>query len=157
MKSILITILIISCFLPLMAQHCGSCPSESTTKLTASKSANINTGKVISAPKQRHNINDEYYITYEWNKNPKIGTYILLVNVFDKNKKRVSDLAMTADAYMPSMKGSHDTGDKPLRLNKKNQYAIPVYFMMLGDWEIELKLSKGDRKLGNAFVRLDIK
>ncbi len=157
MKSLLLLTLIISSFLPLMAQHCGSCPSGTTTTMTANKGTNSSAGKVISAPKRNHKIDNNYYITYEWNKSPKIGNYILLVNVFDNNKKRVTDLDLTADAYMPSMKGSHDTGDKPLRLNKKSQYAIPVHFMMLGDWEIELKLSKGEKKIGNAFVRLDIK
>ena len=80
-----------------------------------------------------------------------------MVNVYNKNKKQVNDLIVTADAYMPSMKGSHDTGDKKMQLNKKNQYAIPVYFMMLGDWEIELKFNKANKQIGNAFVKLDIK
>ena len=156
-KYLILTVLIGSMILPLLSQHCGSCSSGSSTKLTAMTESNNRTGRVISAPKRNHKINDSYYITYEWNKNPKIGTYILMVNVFDSNKKRVTDLELTADAYMPSMKGSHDTGDKPMRLNKKNQYAIPVYFMMLGDWEIEVKLAKNGKQIGNAFVTLDIK
>lgn len=155
MKKLIILTVVAWFGFSLAAQHCGSCPSGMEAKTT-----NIsvqNPKAIIPAPKKAHWIDKEHYITYEWNKSPKIGTYILLVNVFDKNKKRVDNLSLTADAYMPSMKGSHDTGDKAMRLNKKSQYAIPVYFMMLGDWEIELKFNKGNKQIANAFVKLDIK
>jgi len=155
MKKIIFLAIAALFLLPMLAQHCGSCTSGIQAKTTAVSSPKPN--QIISGPKKVHWIDSDHYITYEWDKRPKIGTHILLVNVFNKNKARVTDLNITADAYMPSMKGSHDTGDLPLRLNKKNQYAIPVYFMMLGDWEIQLKLSRNNRRIGDAFVRLDIK
>lgn len=154
MYKVIIALLIMMVALPLLSQHCGSCPGEMMAKNTYSTPS---AKQIIPKAKANHWINDDYYVSYEWNKSPKIGTYILMVNVYNKNKKQVSDLIVTADAYMPSMKGSHDTGDKKMQLNKKNQYAIPVYFMMLGDWEIELKFNKANKQIGNAFVKLDIK
>lgn len=153
MYKIIMTIAIIIVALPLLAQHCGSCPSMASATPTTQQASTKN---IIPKVKTAHWLDTQHYITYEWNKNPKIGTYVLLVNVFDKNKKRISDMNVTADAYMPSMKGSHDTGDKKMQLNKKNQYAIPVNFMMLGDWEIELKFNKAGKLINNAYVRLDI-
>lgn len=153
MKKILIILAIVVVALPMLAQHCGSCPSPDK-ELTVLAS---NSKQVIAKPKAVHWLDSNYYLTYTWNKNPKIGNHILLVSVYNKNKKVVKDIQVTANAYMPSMKGSHDTGDKNMLLNRKQQYAIPVNFMMLGDWEIELKFSKGSSNLGKAFIRLDIK
>ncbi|MDP3113807.1 MAG: FixH family protein [Candidatus Cloacimonadaceae bacterium] len=155
MKKFIVIILAAWILMPLLAQHCGYC-----AKGLEAKSATVSqtdAKQVIPAAKKAHWIDKDHYVTYEWNKSPKIGSFLLLVNVFDKNKNRITHLNLTANAYMPSMKGSHDTGDKPMKLNKKNQYAIPVYFMMLGDWEIELKFNKDKRQIGNAFVQLDIK
>lgn len=155
MKKLLISLLAVLFLLPIVAQHCGSCSSSMEAKNTTVSAPEAK--KVIPGPKKSIWIDSEHYVTYEWNKSPKIGTYILLVSVFNKDKNRVSNLNVTADAYMPSMKGSHDTGDQPMKLNKKNQYAIPVYFMMLGDWEIGLKFHKNNRLLGDAYVQLMIK
>ncbi len=155
MKKIILLTAIAWIALTLAAQHCGSCTSRTQAQTTNNSVQNPKS--IIPGPKKAHWIDREHYVTYEWNKRPKIGTYILLVNVFDKDKKRVDNLILTADAYMPSMKGSHDTGDKAMKLNKKGQYVIPVYFMMLGDWEIELKFSKGNNRFANAYVKLDIK
>lgn len=155
MKKLIIITLATMFLLPILAQHCGSCPSGMEAKTTTVAKPDAN--QVIPAAKKTHWIDKEHYVTYEWNKSPKIGSFILLVNVFDKSKNRLSNLNVTANAYMPSMKGSHDTGDKPMKLNKKSQYAIPVYFMMLGDWEIELKFNKSNRQIGSAYVQLDIK
>jgi len=139
--------------LPLFSQHCGSCTKGNTSKPAYTAPTDK---QVIAAPKKTHWISTNYYITYEWNKKPKIGHFVLLVRAFDKDKKPVTNLDFTADAYMPSMKGAHDTGDVKMQLNRKNQYAVPVHFMMLGDWEIHIKASLNGKMLGSAFIKLDI-
>ena len=153
MKRILLITTIALMFLPLFSQPCGSCTKGQATKpaYTAPTARQI-----IVAPRRAHWISNDYYITYEWNKKPKIGHFILLVRAFDKDKKPVTNLDFTADAYMPSMKGAHDTGDVKMQLNKKNQYAVPVHFMMLGDWEIHLKVTLNGKQVGSAFIKLDI-
>ena len=79
-----------------------------------------------------------------------------MIRAFDKNRRPVTNLRLSANAYMPSMRGAHDTGDKPMQLNRSNRYAIPVNFMMLGDWEIEIKVNSGNSPLGKAYIRLNI-
>jgi len=155
MKKLLISLLAVLFLLPLVAQPCASCPSKRETKRTAVSTPEVR--NVIPGPRKSVWIDSEHYVTYEWSRRPRIGTYILLVNVFDKNKNRVTNLNVTADAYMPCMRGAHDTGDQPMKLNRRNQYAIPVYFMMLGDWEIGLKFSRNNRQLGDAYVQVKIK
>ncbi|MDD4310542.1 MAG: FixH family protein [Candidatus Cloacimonetes bacterium] len=153
MKKILIITVIVILALPMLAQHCGGCTSPAKELSVLGPTSK----QVIAKPKAIHWIDSNYYLIYNWDKKPKIGNHILLVDVYNKNKQVVRDIQVTANAYMPSMKGSHDTGDKKMQLNKKQKYAIPVNFMMLGDWEIELKFSKGSTSLGKAFVKLDIK
>jgi len=147
--------LLLMVLVPFTAQtHCGSCPTGQSATVSEKTEAPL---MVIASPKKAQWISKEYYVEYDWNKKPKIGSHILSVKVFDKSKKQVTDLDITADAYMPSMKGSHDTGDKALKQNKKGDYMIPVNFMMLGDWEILLKFSKANKLLSKAAINLEIK
>lgn len=154
MNKIILVLAVILLAIPMLAQHCGSCPSQiEATTVSATSNASL----AIAKAKTPHWLNKDYYVSYQWDKSPKIGNFVLLVNVFDKNKKPVKNLNVTANAYMPSMKGSHDTGDKKMQLNKKNQYAIPVYFMMLGEWEVELKFTQGKTLISSAIVKQNIK
>ncbi|HPS39201.1 MAG TPA: FixH family protein [Candidatus Cloacimonadota bacterium] len=154
MKKIILITLASVLLLPIVAEHCGSCPS-------GINAATVNTGNnsqsIVLAPGKTTWIDNNHYVVYSWDKSPKIGNRILLVKVFNKNKQIVNSLNVTANAYMPSMRGAHDTGHKAMKLNKKNQYAIPVNFMMLGKWEIELKFAKSGKSLGTALVRATIK
>jgi hypothetical protein len=68
----------------------------------------------------------------------------------------VKDLSITADAYMPSMRGAHDTGDKPLKLNKNDKYVIDVNFMMAGEWGIDLKFAKNGKVFAVGLVKAKI-
>jgi hypothetical protein len=111
----------------------------------------------VQKEKKNHWINADYYMTYEWDKKPRIGHHVLIVKLYSKDKKQVNDLSITADAYMPSMKGSHDTGDVLMKQNNKKHYLMPVHFMMLGKWELELKFSKDKKELTRAYVMLEIK
>jgi hypothetical protein len=152
-KIALLTVMLAGIAIPMIAQgHCGGCANK---ELSQKEAVKIET-QLIPSAKKAHWIDENYYVEYQWNKKPKIGTFLLQFNVFDKNKTRVTNLDITADAFMPSMKGSHDTGDRPMKLNKKGEYVVPVYFMMLGDWEILLKIKDGDKNLANVSINLDI-
>jgi len=151
MKKILTVLLVITA-LPVMAQHCGSCGHA---KQVESQQTELKSVELTSA-KKLFPLNEELFISYEWSKKPKIGTFILEVKVLDKEKNPVENVSITADAYMPSMKGSHDTGDQSLKVNKKGEHVIPVNFMMLGDWEILLKVSTATSQMNSAVIRLNI-
>lgn len=158
MKQIIIITLLALFLLPLMGQGCGNCPENAKHNgFGQGKHQMEMNRKVLGNPKTVYKMNEDYSISYRWNKNPKIGTYVLLVSVLDKKNKPVSNLNITANSYMPSMRGSHDTGEVKMTLNKKNQYAIPVNFVMLGEWEVELKVADGDKLLSQLVVKRNIK
>ncbi|MDD2596965.1 MAG: FixH family protein [Candidatus Cloacimonetes bacterium] len=154
MKKAIFIIIASIVLMPILAQHCGSCPGTSQVEAKTPKGGS---NAAVLQPKKSLAIYDDHKVSFKWDKSPKIGTHILYVTVKDKKDRNSDDFTVTANAYMPSMRGAHDTGHKAMKLNKQKQYAIPVYFMMLGDWEIELQFSKGGQVRNTAVVRLDIK
>ncbi len=107
MKILILTVIIIATLLPfaLWAQ-CSGCPNE---KLHAKQPVRENKVTLAAVNKQNW-INEDYYFTYSFDKKPKIGTHILIVKLFNKDKKLNQDYTVTADADMPSMNGAHSTG-----------------------------------------------
>ena len=87
-------------------------------------------------------IGEVYYFLYEFDKTPKMGTAILKVQLFDKDGKQVTDLDITGQSGMPSMRGAHDSGEVAFKLNKKGDYLLPVNVVMPGDWEVLLTFSR---------------
>ncbi len=153
MKGIYITIIALILVLPLMGQHCGSC-QVADNNASAPKTSSA-PQKLLTANKAVW-ISNDYYVKYSWQKKPKIGTDLLFVEVYGKDKKKVKDLSITADAYMPSMRGAHDTGDKPMKLNKNMKYVIDVNFMMAGEWGIDLKFAKNGKVFATGLVKAKI-
>jgi hypothetical protein len=83
-------------------------------------------------------IGEVYYFVYEFDRTPKMGTAILKVRLFDKDGTQVTDLDITGQSGMPSMRGAHDSGEMAFKLNKKGDYLLPVNIVMPGDWEVRL-------------------
>ena len=155
MKQIIAITLLLFALVPIFAQtHCGSCTAGKSATVTEKAEA---TPIVLSNPNKAQWISKDYYILYDWNKKPKIGTSILSIKVFDKSKKPVTDLAITADVNNTSQKDTKATGDIALKPNKKDEFIIPVNFLSQGNWEILLKFAKGDKALSNAAIRVEIK
>ncbi len=92
-------------------------------------------------------IGDSLYFTYEFDKKPKMGTAILKVKLFDKTGAQVSSLDIMGQSDMPSMRGAHDSGVVPFKLNKKGDYLLPVNVVMPGEWEVRLVFSMGEEVL----------
>ena len=87
-------------------------------------------------------IGEDMYFTYKFDKKPKMGTAILIVQVFEKGGTRVTNLSIVGAYDMPSMRGAHPSGDVPFKLNTKGDYLLPVNVVMPGDWEVLLVFSK---------------
>jgi hypothetical protein len=51
---------------------------------------------------------------------------------------------------MPSMRGAHETGDRPFVLSKKGDYLLPINIVMPGDWEIRITIVKGGKSIFRA-------
>ena len=96
----------------------------------------------MPAPDNKVMIGKDYYFVYSFDKKPKMGTVILKVEIYKMDGKKDTNLQITGDTGMPSMKGAHDTGDRPFKLSQKGVYLLPVDIVMPGDWEIRLTFLK---------------
>ncbi len=90
-----------------------------------------------------------YYLIYGFDKKPKLGTVIMKIELFAGEGKKDTSFEVKADAGMPSMRGAHETGDRPFALSKKGDYLLPVNIVMPGDWEIRVTVMKS----GKVFFR----
>jgi hypothetical protein len=87
-------------------------------------------------------IGEAYYFKWKFDKKPKLGTAILIVQLFDKKDKRITSLDVIGFSDMPAMRGAHDSGEVPFKLNKKGDYLLPVNVVMPGEWEVKIVFMK---------------
>ncbi len=92
-------------------------------------------------------IGNDLYFTWKFDKKPKLGTAFLKIRLFDKKGKQVKHLDVVGSSDMPSMRGAHDSGDVPFKLNKKGDYLLPVNVVMPGEWEVKLLFLKAKAPL----------
>ncbi|MCX6559921.1 MAG: hypothetical protein NTZ26_05340 [Candidatus Aminicenantes bacterium] len=112
--------------------------------------------KPVPGPGKKCPIDDAYYFKYEFNEKPKMGMSILKIQVFDKKNDQVVPFKATGRSDMPSMRGAHDSGDVEFRLNKKNDYLLPVNVVMPGDWEIRLIFWLNGKPVFHGSIRFDV-
>jgi hypothetical protein len=110
----------------------------------------------MPAPGKKVMIRNEYYFIYDFDKKPKMGTVILKIELFTMDGKKDTTLEIKGDAGMPSMKGAHDTGERPFKLSQKGVYLLPVDIVMPGDWEIRLTFSKGGKVIFRGSHKFDV-
>lgn len=101
-------------------------------------------------------IGEVNYFTWEFDKTPKMGTAILIVKLYDKDGKRVSDLAVTGRTDMPSMRGAHDSGEVAFKTNKAGDYLLPVGVVMPGDWEVLLTFKRNGIVIFRGRIAFDV-
>ena len=101
-------------------------------------------------------IGEVNYFVYEFDRTPKMGTAILIVKLFDKDGKQVSDLDVTGRSDMPSMRGAHDSGEVAFKLNKKGDYLLPVNVVMPGSWEVLLTFSRNKIVVFRGRISFDV-
>ena len=110
----------------------------------------------MPGPGKKVSIGNDYYLVYGFDKKPKLGTVIMKVEVFAKDGKKDTSFELKADSGMPSMKGAHESGDRPFKLSKKGDYLLPIDFVMPGDWEIRVTVSKEGKVIFRGSYQLDI-
>ncbi len=101
-------------------------------------------------------IDENHYFRWEFNEKPKLGLAILKVRVFDKAGRQVVPFKATGRSDMPSMRGAHDSGDVEFKLNRKNDYLLPVNVVMPGDWEIRLVFWLDGKAVYHGSIRFDV-
>jgi hypothetical protein len=101
-------------------------------------------------------IGEVNYFTWEFDKTPKMGMSVLIVKLYDKDGRRVSDLAITGRTDMPSMRGAHDSGDVAFKTNRAGDYLLPVNVVMPGDWEVLLTFSRNGIVIFRGRITFDV-
>jgi len=110
----------------------------------------------MPGPGKKVPIGSDYYLIYGFDKKPKLGTVIIKVEIFDKEGKKDTSFEVKADSGMPSMKGHHDTGDRPFKLSKRGDYLLPIDIVMPGDWEVRLTLLKDGKVIFRGSYQFDV-
>jgi hypothetical protein len=110
----------------------------------------------MPGPGKKVPLGNEYYLIYGFDKKPKLGTVIIKVEVFTAQGKKDTSLDVMADAGMPSMKGAHDSGDRPFKLSNKGDYLLPISIVMPGDWEIRLTVQKEGKVIFRGSHQFDV-
>ncbi|MGD0627281.1 MAG: hypothetical protein ABSB32_21580 [Thermodesulfobacteriota bacterium] len=110
----------------------------------------------MPGPGKKVPIGSDYYLTFRFDKKPKLGTVIMKVEIFTKEGKKDTSFEAKADVGMPSMKGAHETGDRPFTLSKKGDYLLPINIVMPGDWEIRLTLLREGKVIFRGSYQFDI-
>lgn len=101
-------------------------------------------------------IDDQFFFVYEFTAEPKLGTAILRVRIFDKHGEKIAVFKVIGRSDMPSMSGGHDSGDQEFKLNRKNDYLLPVNIVMPGEWEVRLTFSRGDAPVFRGSFRFNV-
>jgi len=111
---------------------------------------------VMPGPGKKVQLGDGNYLIYKFDKQPKLGTVIIKVEIFNSNDNKDTSMEITCDAGMPSMRGAHDTGDRPFALSNKGAYLLPVNIVMPGEWEIKLTIKKAGKVIFRGSHRFDV-
>ena len=101
-------------------------------------------------------IGEVNYFTWEFDKTPKMGMSVLIVKLYDKDGRRVSDLTIAGRSDMPSMRGAHDSGEVAFKTNKAGDYLLPVNVVMPGDWEVLLTFSRNGIVIFRGRIAFDV-
>lgn len=110
----------------------------------------------LPKPGEKIPINADYYFIYGFSSQPKLGTAIMKVEIFNRDGKRDTSFVVRGDADMPSMRGAHSTGDKDLALSAKGVYLLPVRLVMPGDWEIRFTFLKNETAVFHGVYLFDL-
>jgi hypothetical protein len=111
---------------------------------------------VIPGPGKKVQLGEGNYLIYNFDKKPKLGTVIIKVEIFNSKDKKDISMEITGDAGMPSMRGAHDTGDRPFALSNKGAYLLPVNIVMPGEWEIKLTIKRAGKVIFRGSHRFDV-
>lgn len=134
------------------SMHCSNALAASATGGKGSEEAaspSLKAGEKIK-------IDEGHYFIYDFDKKPQMGTAILKVRIFDNEGKQSTSYEVMGNSGMPSMRGAHDTGDQPFKLNKKGEYLLPVNVVMPGGWEVRLQFLKDKKPIFSGRIVFDV-
>ena len=101
-------------------------------------------------------ISADLFIVYGFSERPTMGTVVLKIQVFDKAGNKVTPVTIQGRSGMPSMRGAHDSEPVDFKLNRKNDYLLPVDIVMPGDWEVQLTFMKDGKAIFFGRINFDV-
>lgn len=110
----------------------------------------------LPKPGEKIPLDGDCYFTYGFASQPKLGTAIMRVEIFNRSGKRDTSFVVKGDADMPSMRGAHCSGDHDFALSAKGVYLLPVRLVMPGDWEIRFTFLKNDQAIFHGAYLFDL-
>lgn len=134
----------------------GHTPGHGAAGPAASGTGTAVTFPTMPGPGKKVPIGNDYYLIYEFDKKPKLGTVIMKVEVFSKDGKKDTSFELKADSGMPSMKGAHESGDRAFKLSQKGDYLLPIDIVMRGGWEVRLTVSKEGKVIFRGSYQFDV-
>ena len=112
--------------------------------------------KELPGPGKKCPIDGDFYFIYEFTAKPRMGMTVLRVQVFEQSGNQSAAFKVIGRYDMPSMAGAHDSGDQEFKLNKKNDYLLPVNIVMPGEWEVKLTFRRGESTVFRGAFRFDV-
>ncbi len=103
--------------------------------------------KDIGKPGDKIALDADHYFVFSFDKQPKLGTAIMRVEVFTRDGARDTSFTVAGDADMPAMRGAHSSGSKQFALSNKQVYLLPVSLVMPGEWELKFSFEKNGKKV----------
>jgi hypothetical protein len=85
-----------------------------------------------------------------------MGSAVLKISVFNKEGANVKSFDIFGSYDMPSMRGHHAAGPDKIKTNKKNEYLMPVDFVMPGGWEIILTFQRDGEDVYTGEILVNI-
>ena len=110
----------------------------------------------MPGPGEKVALPDGFYFIYGFDKKPKLGTLIIKVDIFTREGKLDTSFEVKADAGMPSMKGTHETGERTFTLSNKGDYLLPISIVMPGDWEVRVVMKLNGQAVHHGSIRFDV-
>ncbi|MDP2915663.1 MAG: hypothetical protein Q8O91_09450 [Candidatus Aminicenantes bacterium] len=105
---------------------------------------------------KKYELGDGNYVVYDFSEKPKMGTVILKIQVFNKKGEQITPSLIKGRSDMPSMRGAHDSGDVEFKLNRRNDYLMPVNIVMPGDWEVRVTFFKDGKPVYYGSITFDV-
>jgi hypothetical protein len=134
----------------------NSSPTAGDAGLQAAAAKQEIVFKPIPKAGKKFEIEADTTIIYEFNEKPKMGTAFLKIQVFNKKGDKVTPFVIVGRSDMPLMRGAHDSGNVEFKLNKKNDYLLPVNVVMPGDWEVQVTFLKDGKPIFYGSITFDV-
>jgi len=95
------------------------------------------------------------YFTWRFDKEPKIGSVIVIIQAYSKAGKKENPYKITGEYGMPEMH-AHDSGPIAFQLNKKGDYLLPVEIAMPGEWRITIRIKQAGKQILIGYIEFAV-